>query len=119
MAPRTCGSRATASASKRAGGLDALAEHTGAAAGLLKLLANEHRLLVLCLLSARGEMSAGKLVVESGLSQSALSQHLARLRADGIVAFRRDAQMLYYRMADTRASRVLDRLNDIYRGDAP
>jgi ArsR family transcriptional regulator, virulence genes transcriptional regulator len=118
MPPRTDGIRAAASPRKKAPGLDALAEQAAAAAGLLKLLANEHRLLILCLLSVRGETSVGELVAESGLSQSALSQHLARLRADGIVTFRRDAQTLYYRMADARAARVLERLKDIYCGHA-
>ncbi len=97
---------------------DALGGRTAAAADLLKLLGNEHRLLILCALSARREMSVGELVGQSGISQSALSQHLARLREDGIVAFRRDAQMVYYRIADRRAARVLERLGDIYCQEA-
>ena len=84
-----------------------------AAARLLKALANEHRLMVLCKL-AEGELSVGDLVAAIGLSQSALSQHLAKLRADGLVATRRDAQTIYYRLASAEAARVLQVLADIY-----
>jgi DNA-binding transcriptional ArsR family regulator len=84
------------------------------AAQFLKLLANEHRLLVLCHLLAAGEASVSSLVEEVGLSQSALSQHLARLREDGLVTFRRDSQTLFYRVSDTRAERVLAVLKDIF-----
>ena len=66
------------------------------AARLLKLLANEQRLTVLCRLSG-GEMSVTELGEYVALSQSALSQHSAKLRADGIVSTRRDAQTIYYR----------------------
>jgi DNA-binding transcriptional ArsR family regulator len=95
----------------------ALAEQAAAAARLLKLLGNEHRLLVLCFLMVRGEMTAGELVAAVGLSQSALSQHLARLREDGIITFRRTSQTLHYRVTDMRAARVLEVLKDIYCGD--
>jgi ArsR family transcriptional regulator len=84
-----------------------------AAAQLLKALANEHRLMILCRL-AEGEHSVGALVEAVGLSQSALSQHLARLRADRLVATRRDAQTIYYRLASAGAERVLQVLADIY-----
>jgi DNA-binding transcriptional ArsR family regulator len=84
------------------------------AAQFLKLLANEHRLLVLCHLMAAGEASVSSLVDEVGLSQSALSQHLAKLREDGLVTFRRDSQTLFYRVCDARAERVLAVLKDIF-----
>jgi DNA-binding transcriptional ArsR family regulator len=84
------------------------------AAKLLKLLANEHRLLILCQLITHGEMSVSALVAAVGLSQSALSQHLARLREDGLVAFRREAQTLHYRLTDDRAVQVLSTLKQIY-----
>jgi DNA-binding transcriptional ArsR family regulator len=84
------------------------------AAGLLKLLANEHRLLILCRLAVDGETSVGALGEAVGLGQSALSQHLARLREDGLVATRRDAQTIFYRIADARAARLLAVLKDIY-----
>lgn len=94
--------------------LDALAAKAGEAARLLRSLSNEHRLLILCHLSAQTELSVGALVEEVGLSQSALSQHLARLRADGLLAYRRDAQSLHYRIADPDVVSVLSVLSDIY-----
>jgi len=86
------------------------------AAQLLKLLANEKRLLVLCCLATRGEATVGELVDIVKLSQSALSQHLARLRTDGLVTFRRTSQVLHYSIADERAMCVLKVLKDIYGG---
>jgi len=80
----------------------------------LRLLANEKRLLVLCQLSLAGELSVTALGEEVGLSQSALSQHLAKLRADGLVAARREAQTIFYRVADQRVGRLLEVLYDIY-----
>ena len=97
--------------------LKKLTRQAGEAANLLKLLGNEKRLLILCFLAARGEMTVGELVDVVELSQSALSQHLSKLRADGLVAFRRDAQTLYYRVADRRALQVLQVLKQIYCGD--
>jgi DNA-binding transcriptional ArsR family regulator len=97
--------------------LKKLAKQAGEAAQLLKLLGNEKRLLILCFLAVRGEMTAGELVGIVKLSQSALSQHLARLRADGLVVFRRASQTLHYRVADKRALRVLQVLKEIYCGD--
>lgn len=83
------------------------------AAGLLRQLANEHRLMILCQLVA-GEMSVGALQAQIGLSQSALSQHLARLRAEGIVATRREGQVIYYRVVDPAALRLLETLADLF-----
>jgi DNA-binding transcriptional ArsR family regulator len=97
--------------------LEALTRQAAAAARMLKLLGHEGRLLTLCFLIARREMSAGELVSAVGLSQSALSQHLARLRADGLVIFRRESQTLYYRIADERAARIVELLKDLYCGD--
>jgi ArsR family transcriptional regulator, virulence genes transcriptional regulator len=96
---------------------DILAEQASAAARMLKLLGNQYRLLILCFLAAKGEMKVGDLVEAVGLSQSALSQHLALLREDGLVAFRRESQTLYYRVSDPRAARILKLLKDIYCGD--
>jgi ArsR family transcriptional regulator, virulence genes transcriptional regulator len=118
--------RAVATAAKRtptepgaddAAALKRLAKQAGEAAQLLKLLGNEKRLLVLCFLAARGEMTVGELVDVVKLSQSALSQHLGKLRADGLVEFRRASQTLHYRVADKRALRVLQVLKEIYCGD--
>src|SRR5882672_9535400 len=100
-----------------ASALKKLAKQAGEAAQLLKLLGNEKRLLILCFLAVRGEMTVGELVDVVKLSQSALSQHLARLRADGLVVFRRTSQTLHYSVADRRALRVLQVLKQIYCGD--
>jgi ArsR family transcriptional regulator, virulence genes transcriptional regulator len=82
---------------------------------LLTALANEHRLAILCEL-VEGERPVGKLVDAVGLTQSALSQHLAKLRAAGIVATRRDAQTIYYRLASEAAANIMKTLADIYCG---
>lgn len=87
--------------------------HAADAARLLKALAHETRLMILCLL-ADGELSVGELNARLGLSQSALSQHLAVLRTDGLVSTRRDAQHVYYSLAGTHATRVIETLHDIY-----
>jgi DNA-binding transcriptional ArsR family regulator len=100
-----------------AAALKKLVKQAGGAAQLLKMLANEKRLLILCFLAARGEMTVGELVGVVKLSQSALSQHLAKLRADGLVEFRRASQTLHYRVADQRALRLLQVLKDIYCGE--
>ena len=100
-----------------AAALKVLAKQAGEASRLLKLLGNEKRLLILCFLAARGEMTVGELVDVAKLSQSALSQHLAKMRADGLVTFRRNSQTLHYRVADQRALRLLQVLKDIYCGD--
>ncbi|QHO72704.1 transcriptional regulator [Bradyrhizobium sp. CCBAU 051011] len=100
-----------------AAALKKLAKQAGEAAQLLKMLANEKRLLILCFLAVRGEMTVGELVGVVKLSQSALSQHLAKLRADGLVEFRRTSQTLHYRVADQRALRVLGVLKEIFCGD--
>lgn len=94
--------------------LSELAEQSARAATLLRALANEQRLLILCHLSAAGELSVSALGQRMELSQSALSQHLARLREDGIVTFRREAQTMFYHIADAKAARLLGLLHDIY-----
>ncbi len=91
----------------------AFAEKAGEVAQMLRILAHEARLMVLCQL-VEGERSAGELQRASDLSQSALSQHLARLREDGIVATRRESQTIFYRLADPRAARILETLAAIY-----
>ncbi len=84
------------------------------AAGLLKLLANENRLLILCRLMLARELSVNDLAKAVGLSQSALSQHLAKMREEGLLATRREAQTVFYRIADPNAERVLALLKAIY-----
>lgn len=84
------------------------------AAGMLKLLANESRLLILCRLAMALEMSVNDLAQAVGLSQSALSQHLAKMREEGLLSTRREAQTVFYRIADPNAARLLALLKDIY-----
>ena len=84
------------------------------AARLLKLLASEQRLMLLCRL-VEGEAPVGALADHAGLSPSAASQHLAKMRAEGLVATRREAQTIHYRLADPAALRVLETLFEIYR----
>jgi DNA-binding transcriptional ArsR family regulator len=88
-------------------------ESAGRAASLLRLLANEKRLMVLCKL-ADGELSVGTIQARVGLSQSALSQHLALLREQGVVATRREATTIHYRIADPAALRVIQTLAELF-----
>lgn len=83
---------------------------------LLKLLAHRGRLMVLCNLM-EGERSAGDLESVAKLSQSALSQHLAKLREEKIVATRRDAQRIYYRLADQRTRTILSCLTQTFANE--
>jgi ArsR family transcriptional regulator len=83
------------------------------AAKLLRALGNERRLMILCQLT-EGERSVGELQPRVGLSQSALSQHLAVLRDEGVVATRRDAQTIWYRFADPAAMKVVATLAEIF-----
>lgn len=84
------------------------------AAEAMKAIAHEGRLLVLCYLAEAGEMSAGDLTRRIGLSQSALSQHLAKLRAADVVAVRKEAQSVFYRICDLRTLQLLGALHEIY-----
>lgn len=91
--------------------------HAGAVANLLKALANRRRLMVMCKLAEHGELTVGALAEEVALSQPALSQHLAKMRGEGLVAFRRVSQALWYRIADPRCERLLATLYDLYCKD--
>lgn len=93
--------------------LATLQQSAGRAAALLRLLGNEHRLLILCQL-ADGELSVSQLQTRVGLSQSALSQHLARMREQGLLATRREAQMIHYRILDPAALRVIATLAELF-----
>ena len=92
---------------------DALERQAGAAEGLLKAVANLRRLTILCELS-RGERSVSALGEAIGLSQSALSQHLARLRADRIVTTRRESQTIYYSLESDGVRKLIDLLYQLY-----
>lgn len=83
-------------------------------ANALRALGNERRLMILCRLVEAGEMTVGALVEAVGLSQSALSQHLARMRDENIVTFRRDSQTLWYRIADPRIEQLMAQLHGLY-----
>jgi DNA-binding transcriptional ArsR family regulator len=91
----------------------AMRSHAGSAAQLLKVLANEKRLMILCLL-IDGERSVSQLNELLDLSQSALSQHLAVLREQGLVDTRRDAQSIYYSLVRGAAFEVIQTLHGIY-----
>lgn len=96
--------------------IQALKEKSGQASRLLKSLANDKRLLILCYLSET-ERSVGELERLVDLSQSALSQHLARLRRDNLVQTRRAAQTIYYSIASPEADAVLQTLHGLFCSD--
>lgn len=93
--------------------VDELRSRAGEAASFLKSIANDRRLIVLCEL-VKGERSVGELEAVAGLSQSALSQHLAKLREARLVKTRRESQTIYYSLADTGVSKVIGVLHDVY-----
>ena len=92
---------------------DAMKRNASTAVSLLKGLANESRLMIVCVLS-EGELSVGQLNQRIKLSQSALSQHLAVLREQGMVQTRRESQTIYYRLSDTAAIDIIKLLHDVY-----
>jgi ArsR family transcriptional regulator, virulence genes transcriptional regulator len=89
------------------------ADRTDLAAALLAAMANPKRLLILCNL-VKGEVPVGVLANQVGLSQSALSQHLSKLRAQKLVKTRRDAQTIYYSSTSEPVMKILETLEDIY-----
>jgi len=98
--------------------LETMRRNADDAARLLKMLAHGQRLRVLCLLVGN-EMSVGQINEHIDLSQSALSQHLAKLRDEGLVATRREAQTIYYRLSSGPASRLISALHGIYCSKEP
>lgn len=93
--------------------VDELRSRAGEAASFLKSIANDRRLIILCEL-VKGERTVGELEAVAGLSQSALSQHLARLREAGLVKTRRESQSIYYSLVDPGVSKVIGVLHDVY-----
>lgn len=93
--------------------MDDFADNAKAAAGLLRALSNDRRLMILCQLST-GEKTVGALEQLVGLRQSALSQHLAKLRREGLVRTRREAQHVYYALASEEAMKVIETLAGLY-----
>lgn len=92
--------------------VDFLLSKADQASVLLKALSNEKRLQIACVLF-EGEKAVGELEKIIGLSQSALSQHLARLRRDNIVTTRRVAQTIYYSLSATAVEKLLHALCDV------
>jgi len=93
--------------------LERIQNNAKRASTLLKAMSNQHRLMILCQL-VPGEKCVGELEKIVGLSQSALSQHLARLRRDTLVQTRRDAQTIYYSLSGDEASAVIETLYGLY-----
>ncbi|MDT0506764.1 metalloregulator ArsR/SmtB family transcription factor [Novosphingobium sp. MMS21-SN21R] len=89
----------------------------GEVADTLKAIGNTRRLMLLCKLVEHGEVTVSDLAKDAGLSQSACSQHLARMRDEGLVTFRRDSQTLWYRIADPRVETLLGTLYQLYCKD--
>jgi len=83
----------------------------------LKQLANTNRLMILCIMS-EGELTVGELNQRVPLSQSALSQHLAKLRAANFVSTRRESQTIYYTLSDPRVEKIIRNLYEIFCADS-
>lgn len=94
--------------------LEAFEKKAGEVSEVLKAVANARRLMLLCKLVEHGERTVGDLVEDVGLSQSALSQHLAKLRDKGLVTYRRESQTLWYRIADPRLGALFTTLYELY-----
>lgn len=88
-----------------------------AASRMLRSMSNDRRLVILLLLRSK-EMSVNDIAERIGLSQSALSQHLAILRADGLVKTRRQAQSIFYSLASTTALTLLDKVENLFSGSS-
>ena len=86
--------------------------HAHGACRILKAMANERRFMILCHL-LDGELSVGELEKLLGISQSALSQHLARLRTDGLVVPRRAAQNIFYSLQGVEARAIMELLDNL------
>lgn len=93
--------------------LEKMQQNSGQAVVLLKAMANERRLQILCILHNQ-ELSVGELIGQLELSQSALSQHLAWLRRDGLVETRKEAQTVYYRLSSDEVKAMIELLHGMY-----
>lgn len=93
---------------------ETILQNSNVASQLLKAMANEKRLAILCYLNRQGEMTVSELEAVVGLSQSALSQHLARLRAYKMVSTRRHGLNIYYKVSSHEVKGILTALNDLY-----
>lgn len=100
-------------------GVSALMAEAGGlteAVSVLRLLSNAQRLKLLCHLCTEGELSVGALLERVELSPSAMSQHLARLRSEGLVETRKERQTVYYRVEREDVARILQTLHGLYCG---
>lgn len=86
-------------------------------ADTLKAIGNARRLMLLCKLVEHGEVTVSDLARDVGLSQSACSQHLAKMRDEGLIGFRRESQTLWYAIADPRVETLLATLYQLYCKD--
>lgn len=89
-------------------------QNAARAVAMLRAMGNPHRMQVLCLLIGHGEMSVSAMLEHTTASQSALSQHLAKMREEGMVTFRREAQTLYYRISNPDVEKLMATLKDIF-----
>jgi len=94
-------------------GIDAMIENPKAATGFLKALAHEGRLLILCHL-LQGERSVGEIEALLGVRQAAVSQQLARLRLEGLVAARREGKTIYYRLGDPKVRTLIEAMHELF-----
>ena len=95
--------------------LATLEDKASEAEGLLSILANRRRLIILCNLMAHGELPVGELVRRLDLAQSALSQHLALMRTAGIVSTRREGTTIFYSLTDERTRVLLMTIKETFR----
>lgn len=96
--------------------LEKMHESAARASNMMKLLGHPHRLMILCELKV-AEKSVGELSTTIGISQSLVSQHLARMRHESVVRSRRDAQVVYYSLTEGAAVRLISTIYDIYCQD--
>jgi len=97
--------------------LEKMQESAQRASEMMKLLGHQHRLMILCELKVE-EKSVGALSNTIGISQSLVSQHLARMRHENVVTSRRDAQVVYYSLKEGEAAKLIEAMYDIFCLDA-
>jgi DNA-binding transcriptional ArsR family regulator len=98
--------------------IDQLVENAALAERYMKILANQNRLMILCSL-VNGELSVGELNAIVPLSQSALSQHLAILREQGMVSTERDGQTIRYAISDEKVSMLMQAMYEVFCASVP
>lgn len=91
-----------------------LREHAGQACALLKALANEDRLMLLCQIASRQRLNVSELENATGIRQPTLSQQLAVLRQEALVTTEKEGKYVFYRLANEDVVRIMHTLWDIY-----